>query len=301
MPAFKKALTATEAIAKLSVNDPTFVTCDLSNNAVRAAAPRAAPGSREAPGAPPRDLLPQSRRLSPPPPSPSPPADHADEGRRAGPTARRGAQGQLDVLRPQPDGLQPRRRHGRAAGGGARDQQHAHVAQPRGKQGQQRRRGHDLDCSQDQPQPAHAQPAQPKGHALRGHDARRDHADARDVECDAAQDYLAAREPPVLPAHQDAHAQQRHRSAHQDGQGVREPHARGSAALHPGDARAGAPDAVPPPPLLPTPSLPPTPPHPPHPPTPPSPKASPPPDVFAPPPSYAPLATPPHHPPPLEA
>ena len=34
MPAFKKALTATEAIAKLSANDPTFVTCDLSNNAI---------------------------------------------------------------------------------------------------------------------------------------------------------------------------------------------------------------------------------------------------------------------------
>ena len=31
----KKALTATEAIAKLRENDPIFVSCDLSNNAVR--------------------------------------------------------------------------------------------------------------------------------------------------------------------------------------------------------------------------------------------------------------------------
>ena len=34
MPAFKKALTATEAIAKLRENDPIVVSCDLSNNAV---------------------------------------------------------------------------------------------------------------------------------------------------------------------------------------------------------------------------------------------------------------------------
>lgn len=31
---FKRALTATEAITKLQENDPTFTTCDLSNNAV---------------------------------------------------------------------------------------------------------------------------------------------------------------------------------------------------------------------------------------------------------------------------
>lgn len=35
---FKKALSATEAIGKLKDNDPTFISCDLSNNAASSAA-----------------------------------------------------------------------------------------------------------------------------------------------------------------------------------------------------------------------------------------------------------------------